>query len=459
MISKNTLFPFYEPFLNIERSEQIRGEIKFSNENHIRTRLAINVPQVKSSEYLRFCPLCVEVDRKIHGETFWHRIHRLAGVLVCAEHNCFLQNSVVRWERESAAKFHCAEDSLNMPPPQYLCSNESKHQIFLYLARNAGWLLNQENLCLAEGALRERYYNLLLKCGYAYYNGRTKNYKLFDAFNKHFSQHTLEKLGCTVESAQTGWLAKFTDKQKANIIHHPIRHLLVMNFLNLNAVEFFTAFVEYKPFGDGPYPCLNMASDHYGQILIESCETFDNLSKDKNKSGRPLGVFACKCNFTYQRIGPDKSEKSRFAYDLVKEYGEVWENKLKELWMNLSLSVAQAAVILGVSQLLVVRHAIRLNLPMNEPNSRSVQGYARHRNPNKPFSDMLAQYRQDWLKVVKGNSNLTRQELVNTANFLYLWLRRNDSEWFEQHLPEVHRLQESPSLLIGVRLTRNSQVA
>lgn len=440
LISKNTLFPFYEPFISIERAEQVRGEMKFSSENHIRMRLAVNVPQAKSPEYLRFCPLCVEEDRRTCGETFWHRIHQLAGILVCAKHNCFLQNSVVRWERESAAGFHCAEESLNMQPPRYLCDNDSEHKLFLYLARNAEWLLTRESLCLEEGALRARYYNLLLERGYAYYNGRTRNNKLFDGFNGHFTPRILETLGCVVQSAQTGWLAKFSDKQKANVIHHPIRHLLVMNFLNLTAEEFFTAFVEYKPFGDGPYPCLNNASDHHGQLSIPHCEIFDNISKDKNKSGRPLGVFTCGCGFTYQRVGPDKSEKERLTYSLVREYGKVWENRLEQLWMDLSISAAQIARILKVSDLLVVRHAIRLNLPMNKPNSRSVEGYSRYRNPNKSFSDLTAQYRRGWLKVVKDNPKLTRQKLMNTANFLYLWLRRNDSKWFEKHLPEAQKL-------------------
>lgn len=443
VIGKNTLFPFYEPFVSVERVEQVRGEMKFSKENHIRMRLAVNIQQVKSPEYLRFCPLCVENDRRTYGETFWHRIHQLAGVLVCARHNCFLQNSVVRWERESAAMFHCAEGSLNMQPPRYLCNDDSEHQLFLYLARNAEWLLTQKNLCLEEGALRERYYNLLLERRYAYYNSRIRNSKLFDTFNEHFTLRTLENLGCVVESAQRGWLAKFTEKQKVSVVHHPIRHLLVMNFLNLTAEEFFNAFVEHKPFGDGPYPCLNKASDHYGQLSIPHCEVLSNRSKDKNKSGRPLGVFSCDCGFTYQRIGPDKLEEDRLAYNSVREYGKVWENELEQLWMDLSISAAQIARILEVSDLLVVRHAIRLNLPMNESNSRNVQGYTRYRNPNKPFSDLLAQYRQKWIQAIKDNPKLTRQELINTANFFYLWLRRNDSEWFEQHLPEVQKLPKN----------------
>jgi hypothetical protein len=103
--------------------------------------------------------------------------------------------------------------------------------------------------------------------------------------------------------------------------------------------------------------------------------------------------------------------------------------------MDLTLSGSKIGTSLGISQVSVVRHAIRLNLPMNTPDSRIVQGYARHRNPNKSFSEMRTQYRQEWLKIVEENPEASRQELVDISNFHYLWLRRNDSDWLEEHLP------------------------
>ncbi len=434
-INRNTLLPFHEPFVSIERARQLRSEMKFAKENHMRMRLALNIPQVRFPEYLRFCPLCVASDRKDFGETYWHRIHQPAGILVCVEHRCFLQNSLISLERESSCIFHYADNSLNVEPPCFLSKNDPEHKLFLYLAKNAEWLLTQENLCLEDGALRARYYNLLLKRGYAYYNGRIRNAPLLESFNKHFPSRVLETLGCTVVSAQKGWLAKMIEKGRSNVIQHPIRHLLLMHFLGVTAEEFFTSFVEYKPFGDPPYPCLNKASNHYGELKIKNCEILDNTVKKKR--GKPVGIFTCDCGFVYQRIGPDQSEKARFTYRSIKEYGKTWENTLEELWMNLSLSVAAIARSLQVSDLLIVRHAIRLDLPMNQPNTRTIQGYERRRNPRETFSELLSRHRQSWLEVVKRHSTSTRQELMDTANTLYLWLLRNDSDWFEQHLPDA----------------------
>lgn len=444
-INRNTLLPFHEPFVSIERARQLRSEMKFAKENHMRMRLALNIPQVRFPEYLRFCPLCVAADRKDFGETYWHRIHQPAGISVCVEHGCFLQNSLISLERESSCIFHCADDSLNVEPPCFLSKNDPEHELFLYLAKNAEWLLTQENLCLEEGALRDRYHNLLLERGYAYYNGRIRSTALLEAFNEHFSLQTLETLGCNVVSAQTGWLSKMIKKSKSNVVQHPIRHLLLMNFLGLTAEEFFTSFTEYKPFGDPPYPCLNKGSDHYGELIIKNCEVFDNTVRKKR--GKPLGIFACHCGFIYQRIGPDSSDKNQFTYSSIREYGKTWEDKLKDLWNDLNLSVSQIADFFQVNPMLIARHGIRLALPMNEPNTRIVQGYKRHRNPNKTFSDFLFQHRQTWLGIIDKYPTSKRQELMNLEGGVYLWLRRNDPHWLEEHLPEIETKPRNVELL------------
>jgi hypothetical protein len=220
-----------------------------------------------------------------------------------------------------------------------------------------------------------------------------------------------------------------------NITYHPIRHLLLLTFLDLSAEEFFSSFVEFKPFGNSPYPCLNRTSKYYGELRIRKCQIFDNLTKGIGKRGIPVGVFQCDCGFVYQRLGPDKSEKDKFTYNSVREYGKVWEDKLSELWANLSLSLLQIGKQLGISQTSVGRHAIRLNLPMNTETTRSLQGYERHRNPQKPFSEMREHYRNEWLKIRQKHPNLSRKRLMETANFFYLWLKRYDSEWIENNLP------------------------
>ena len=129
IINKNTLFPFYEPFITVERAEFIRKEMKKLSDNHIGARLAININQINLPKFLRFCPLCVKSDKVKFGETFWHRLHQLAGVFVCPEHLCFLENSQIKWERESSGFFHAAEDFVTSAKAHFLDQRKTAHKV------------------------------------------------------------------------------------------------------------------------------------------------------------------------------------------------------------------------------------------------------------------------------------------------------------------------------------------
>lgn len=437
LINENTLLPFYEPFLPLERAKLVRLEMREdSKDNLIRARLATTVKQVKMPEFLRFCPICVEEDRKEYGSTYWHRLHQLPGILVCSIHHCFLENSSIRWERGIGSYFRLAEDFVITLKPEYLEKENLDHVILIKLAEDAKWLFSQNNLCLGTNVIRERYFNLLLKREYAYYNGRIRNNKLFEAFQNHFSSALLETLGCSIESTHRSWIFRLVEKSKSNILHHPVRHLLMMTFLGLTAEEFFTSFIEYKPFVEAPYPCLNRASEHFGELRIQSCEVYDNQSKG-NKRGKPVAVFTCDCGFIYQRIGPDKSEENRFNYSSIREHGIVWEAKLEELWNDLSLSREEIARRLKISALSITNHAHRLKLPMNSEGARISNDIAHRKLTRRTLSESRELYRKKWKKILKENPKANRDKLIKLAAFEYQWLMRNDVDWMEKHLPEV----------------------
>lgn len=446
IINKNTLFPFYESFLFRERALEIRKEMKSITANHLKTRLATNIYQVKMPEFLRFCPLCLVKDKKLYGETYWHRIHQLAGILVCPEHKCFLHDSPIRWERESSYLFHSANKLLSEKKPRFIDEKEFSHQIYIDLALEAKWLLSQENISLNQGELRERYYNFLLKKGFAFFNGKIRSSKLIEAFIQFYDPKLLRELGCPLEYSRKTWLPKLIDKTYANVLYHPIRHLLLLKFLSITAKQIFTEFVEFRPFQPPPYPCLNVASSHYKDLRVYKYQIFDNLSK-KNKVHRPVAIFTCDCGFSYQRAGPDSNPNDNFKYDFVRNYGDVWESKLAHDWSNLDLSLAEIARRFETSACLITRHAIRLDLPINTEGTRKAEGYARYQNPDLYLEKRLTENRQKWLNLIREHSKLSRRELCNKFPTLYLWLQKNDSLWFENHLPKFQRVYRKTDIL------------
>lgn len=434
-IDENTIYPFFEPFISIDRSKMIRHEMKNENYNRLRARLSTNIHQVTLPKFLRFCPLCVNQDRAEFGETYWHRSHQLSGVLVCPKHNCYLENSLARRDKKLSLFYRVAEEYVYVVLPKLIDPGNSEDRLFTSIANLSQWFLEQNNLCLEGGELRQRLYDILLQRGYAFYSRKTKNRKLVNLLNEKFSSKSLEILGCTIKSLNQNWLSKLLAVGMVRVLHHPLRYFLLMIMLDIDPADVFIRYKEYKPFGDAPYPCLNRVADHYLKPTINSVQIFHNLAKDRKKQGIPLGIFSCECGFIYQRLGPDTSAEDKFKFSLIRDYGNIWEDKFSEMWKDLSFSNTEIGRQTGISQTSVGRIAIKLKLPMNTKNARTLQGYRRHRNPNKGYLEKLQQYRKQWLTLIKNNPNISRMELIDLKPYTHNWLRRNDTEWFETHSP------------------------
>lgn len=290
---------------------------------------------------------------------------------------------------------------------------------------------------LGTDVIRYRYYNQFLKNDLAYYNGRVKINLIKKVFHDYYSASLLNTLGCSIELNQkSNWIFNIFKKSNIHQVQYPIRHLLMMNFLGFTSESFFTSFIEFKPFVDEPHPCLNHAAEHYGELRIEKCEVFDNLQKTNNK-GKPVGIFNCDCGFIYERIGPDKSDEDRFKYTSIREYGSIWISKFEEMWNDLALSLNEIARRLKISYFSLTLIAHYLNFPMNTSGTRVSKTIISSRSPRKTLSEIRKFHRTRLLNILKLNPKVSRYEISRLANFNYVWLLKNDSEWVQNHFPKV----------------------
>ena len=94
VIEKHTMFPYYGRFLPKERRNKAFKALVQTQGNY---HNLLPMPKRKNGtdRFLRYCPLCVENDRKQYGEAYWHRLHQLQGIKICPLHGCFLNDSDV----------------------------------------------------------------------------------------------------------------------------------------------------------------------------------------------------------------------------------------------------------------------------------------------------------------------------------------------------------------------------
>ncbi len=187
--------------------------------------------------------------------------------------------------------------------------------------------------------------------------------------------------------ASTGLIYK-RDRQM-----HPLHHLLLIHFLGYNFETFIQLPSPLGPFGNGPWPCLNPTSEHYRQRVISNC----SISKTTRPSNRkPKGVFSCECGFVYSRIGPDTNEDDSFKFRNVLAVGPVWEEALRRLWEDPTVSLRAMAKRLALARPALECHAARLGLSFPRPGSVLLQPSSKqliHLNGG-PFSEQTQEYYQ-----------------------------------------------------------------
>jgi hypothetical protein len=88
---------------------------------------------------LKYCPLCVEADRKTSGEAYWHRAHQLAGVEVCYLHQAFLEHSPI--STTGSNRFVSAETVATASEARLISSENIEHRTLLDIAQNSAWLV------------------------------------------------------------------------------------------------------------------------------------------------------------------------------------------------------------------------------------------------------------------------------------------------------------------------------
>ncbi|MBW4599042.1 MAG: TnsD family transposase [Calothrix sp. FI2-JRJ7] len=435
-IYKHTLFPFYHPFLPPQRGVQVIESMKGENGGDIHTKIGITASSIAMPSYFRFCPKCLEEDLENYGEPYWHRLHQISGVLVCQNHQVFLQNSTATLHGLNKHEYYAASlECCIANPNQQNFSNHTLKKLTL-LAQDIEWLINNKLPSQDARWFDKQYKFLLIQKGLANANGRVKLKQLLDEFIFFYGREMLGALDSMVDyEDESNWLFAIVRKHRKSF--HPIRHLLFIRFLTEAVAEFFTADYQYKPFGNAPWLCLNAAADHYLQPVVTNLTVTHCL---ENK--RPLGTFFCDCGMIYCRTGPDKTEQDKLRIGKIIQFGSVWEKKLKDLVEVQRLSLRETARQMNVDAKTVCRYVSKLKLRSCWKTLKNTQ-FTEFENIPEPNTDSATaiqlQHRAAWLGLQQQHPKASKTSLRKMSPATYIYLYRNDREWLYQNSPSLRK--------------------
>ncbi|GAX45296.1 Tn7-like transposition protein D [Tolypothrix sp. NIES-4075] len=440
LIDEHTLLPFYSPFLPLERVNRIREHMIGVGGSAIHNWSGVTPSTIRRPNWLRFCPLCVQEDDLQYGEPYWRRLHQLPGVEVCPVHHVFLESSLAPARNHSnSSEYFSAQQAILQTTPRSLDLSNQNQGVLLSIARDAATLLGQRGLVPGFDSLRNRYIKLLADRKLAIYTGLVRVSKLVKEFKEYYSSELLIGLQCEVnENKRSNWLSQLVKSLNCNKVNHPLRHLLLIQFLGYTVEEWNKLPNHLNFFGSGPWPCLNPTCSDFRQPCIQECL----IRYQHDHGGRLTGTFCCSCGFIYTRTGPDVLPEDLLRIDIIEKYGTVWEEALRQKWSDSTLSQREIARLLGVSgKDTIKRQAVRLNLqfPRTGPTGKLTQikeqQRYRFRNAREIFLDNLESYRREWLNAIEEHPSGTRTFLSRKYHYLYNHLRAYDVEWLKAHLP------------------------
>ncbi|MDJ0572736.1 MAG: TnsD family Tn7-like transposition protein [Pleurocapsa sp. MO_192.B19] len=230
LIQKHTLYPFYAPFLPPKRAKRVQESMKSTKGGNIHTTAGVMASAIFAPQYFRFCPECLQKDLDKHGETYWHRLHQIQGVIFCPVHKITLQNSQIPIQGFNKHQYEAATESNCQTGDLKLNYSQTAIKQLINLAQDIAQLLENTYTSRTLEWFTKRYQTLLIERGYANVSGRVKQEKLIDDFLYFYDAEFLEIIDSTVAyKDRSNWLSQITRKHRK--VFHPIRHLLMIRFL------------------------------------------------------------------------------------------------------------------------------------------------------------------------------------------------------------------------------------
>ena len=391
---------------------------------------------ISTPQYLRFCPQCNFEDEQKYGEHYWHRLHQMPGAIICPTHTTLIQDSTVKLDLQNRHEFIAANRNNCASNPPHIEFSDKDIYSLLLLSRDIEWIVRNyelvRNYIKNHEGTRECYISGLQNKGYATSKGRVYQKDLVHDFIGFYGNDFLDTIQCQINlESDDNWLSGIVRKHRKAF--HLLMHLLIIRFLYASADAFIKNDEKYAPFGTGPWPCLNTASDHNKGLVINKVKVTHCYD-----TKRPVGTFECNCGFVYSRRGPDTSPNDKFKVGRIKSFGSVWEKKLIQLLTN-KMGLRETARIMKVDSKTIKLQAPKLGLKTQWTYTDCEKNQEKNENPN--YCNLQEYHRNAWIEVKAAYPDKSKTELRKIAKSHFIWLYRHDREWLDINSPEHQKLQ------------------
>lgn len=449
LLQRHTCLPYYAPFFSKASLDVLVHNILTATDAD---RMASSLAALRTPwRRMRYCPTCMLEDQQhTHGrERYWHRIHQAPGILVCAKHHTWLEESDVP-SRGVEGTFASAARATLIQEPRDATSSPWYGRLEA-IARESALLYTIPWWSADGGNVLTRYQSLLQAHAYLTLSGRLRVIDLANDLIRHFSPELLTALGWNLNNSTDdlcNQLLRLMKRTRQG--SRPLLAILVTTFLG-ESVQALLSEPEPRGSRSTPsaeprtalWPCANPVCAYY-QIPTEHVQ----VVKSHMFYGHIIHRLTCGCGYDWTvNLLPGQSGAPLHPTKVL-DYGSVWNAALRRLWDDQSQSIPMIARRLKIDRQTVTSSARKLGLRM--PRSPR----QRQQVADSEFHARLEARRIQLREFQQRRPAATRADLSKRERSLYKWFMAQDRLWLDQHLPPLvaarrrkHRPQAKPRML------------
>lgn len=341
-IYNHTLFPYLASFVPEERAREVIDIMKDGDTAKIYNKIGLTANKISQNLHFKFCPGCVKEDIIRYGETYWHRIHQITGVLVCPIHRTPIYDSKVFTRGENRQSYIAATPIDLVIEKEEDYSNDTLIKL-TYIAEDIHRILNKDYSFQLIKSHKYIYMDRLIQKDIANLNTMVHQKRLRRTVLEFWGEDVLNIIQNPIFlNKSCSWLEKLVIDSYQMV--QPLRNILLARALDIDIIDLLDSNIDFDS--------IKSHKEAWENKLIELCRkelslreialALDSTSKTVKKHIERLniepfwkynggGMYINK-PFIETAEFQERRDKARASWlFLIKENPGLSRNKLKKL--------------------------------------------------------------------------------------------------------------------------------
>lgn len=236
IINRHTVFPYYRPFLTARQISLSQTAMKGDSAIGLKTMMGLVASQVGGGNLYRFCHRCVTQDDQRYGQPYWHRAHQLPAVFICHEHQIPLFELEADWVALNRHRLFLPTTPVVISCAKIIAIEERHFSSMRDLAIDSKRVLDAGYEAISAVQMKNIYRDLAADLGLMHSSDRVR----ISDFSAWIQQQVAD-----FPATREFRFIHFGDRlhapawalsllRKARKSTHPLKHLLLLRFLNGN---------------------------------------------------------------------------------------------------------------------------------------------------------------------------------------------------------------------------------